>query len=120
MLGGGRGSRVAPRSSRGVAKGPMLLPKTKTVRDEDYLAWLRVLPCAFCAAPSPSEPSHHGPGGTGLKASDHLALPACRRCHQRFHTKGSPHPRWDALTRDEKRERFAKLAAEYQQRKGIK
>jgi hypothetical protein len=88
-------------------------PKPKTVRDPQYLEWLRRRPCVFCKAPPPSEASHHGKRGMGLKPSDHEALPLCRVHHQRWHDKGSPHPIWDDLPRDEKRERLRLLAADY-------
>jgi hypothetical protein len=91
-------------------------PKTKTPRDEPYLAWLRTQPCAFCRAPPPCEVSHHGLRGMGLKASDHEALPACRRCHQRHHQHGSPAPRFDALTKPDRREAFAHLAEWHRKR----
>ncbi len=89
----------------------MIFPKTKTPRDPAYLRWLRVQPCAFCRRPGPSEVSHHGRRGMSLKASDHLALPSCHRCHQRHHSKASsPHPRYDALTVDQRRDAYAELA----------
>jgi len=92
-------------------------PKTKTPRDPRYLAWLRERPCAFCQAPEPSEVSHHGRNGMGMKASDHLALPACKPCHTRHHSKhASPHPRYDKLTQDEKREAYELLALKHRER----
>lgn len=89
----------------------MKYPKRPPVRDPRYLAWLRTLSCTFCGALPPNEASHHGnTGGVGLKASDHDALPACRRCHQRWHNQGSPRWDWDHLTTENKRERLRKLA----------
>lgn len=100
----------------------MRVPKPKTARDPDYLNWLREQPCAFCRHPAPSEVSHHGRRGVGLKASDHLALPSCRRCHRRHHSKhSSPHRRYDAMTPEERRDAYADLAtrhrAQYLRRK---
>jgi len=65
-------------------------PKPNTVRDAGYLRWLRTLPCAWCAKPAPSEASHHGRHGIGLKASDHDAVPLCGPwgCHRYFHRRG--------------------------------
>ncbi len=80
------------------------------LRDPKYLAWLRSRPCTFCGKLSPSEVSHHGPHGIGIKASDHSALPSCHPCHHRWHCKGSPHVTWDELERDAKRSLFRLLA----------
>ena len=91
----------------------MRFPKEKTARDAKYLAWLRRLPCAFCGAPAPSEASHHGKRGVGLKASDHEALPACRRCHQRHHDKGSAHARFDGMDREQRSDALGELAGRY-------
>lgn len=88
----------------------MKFPKEKTVRDPVYLAWIRAQPCVFCGSAPPNEASHHGLRGMGLKASDHEAVPACRRCHQRHHDKGSPAPKLDGLTREERREVYWKIA----------
>lgn len=94
-----------------------MFPKEKTPRDEAYLDWLRTQPCAFCGRPAPSEPSHHGRHGIALKPSDYLALPSCRPCHARHHSKlSSPHQRYDAMTRDERRDAYAELAAKHRKR----
>ncbi len=61
----------------------MLIPK---VIDKKYTDWTKTRPCAFCNAPPPSEPHHirgiDGVPGTSRKPSDHLALPACHKCHE--------------------------------------
>lgn len=93
----------------------MLFPKPQTIRDEKYLAWLRKQPCAFCFAPPPSEASHHGKHGIGIKPSDHEALPACRRCHQRHHDKGSPHRRFDAMTPEQRHDRYRAMARDWRE-----
>ena len=59
--------------------------KPKTPRSSKYLAWLRTLPCAWCGRGPPSEASHHGRRGIGLKASDLDAIPLCRQCHRHHH-----------------------------------
>lgn len=94
----------------------MMFPKMKTPRDPKYLAWLRKQPCAFCGAAPPSEVSHHGRHGIAIKASDHLALPSCRRCHARHHQGGSPHLRFDNVTPDERRGFFEAMAAKLRER----
>jgi cytochrome c553 len=94
----------------------MLFPKPQTIRDPKYLAWLRTQPCAFCSHPPPSEASHHGRHGMALKPSDHLAVPACRGCHHRHHTKGSPAPRYDAMTQDERRDAYEAIARRHRSR----
>lgn len=87
-------------------------PKPKTPRDPAYLAHLRTQPCVFCGAHPPSQASHHGRHGIGIKASDYLALPACATCHGRHHSmRSSPHPRYDDMTPEQRRDAFADLAA---------
>lgn len=82
--------------------------KPKTPRSEAYRAWLRTQPCAFCRAPPPSEVSHHGQHGTGLKASDWEALSSCRPCHRTHHATGVvPGAPQD---RDKRREWLLRLA----------
>lgn len=92
------------------------LEKPRTPRDPAYLRWLRTQPCAFCNRPAPSEVSHHGRHGVGIKASDHLALPACHECHDRHHRTGSPHPGCDHMTPDERRDAFTVSASRYRAR----
>lgn len=62
-----------------------MFPKPKTPRSSSHLTWLRTLPCAWCGGAPPSESSHHGRRGVGIKASDLLAVPLCRDCHARHH-----------------------------------
>lgn len=92
------------------------VPKVKPARSRKYLAWLRAQPCVVCGSREDVEASHHGAHGTATKPSDHEALPVCRVHHHRWHQKGSPHMSWDHLTREEKRARFAFLAAEHRAR----
>jgi len=66
-------------------------PKLKTPREPAYLAWLRLQRCAApaCASVSPpSEASHHGRHGTGIKPPDDEALPLCTACHRFWHARG--------------------------------
>jgi hypothetical protein len=62
------------------------------MRDPVYLGFIRTRVCSFCFS-TPVEPHHvfkHFPqiggGGVGLKGSDYLAVPACRRCHSDIHS----------------------------------
>lgn len=88
-----------------------VLFKTKTPRDQQYLAWLRKQGCCLCAMPA--EASHHGLRGMSIKPSDYETIPLCRRHHQRYHDTGSPHTMLDGMTRDERREWFGRMAARY-------
>jgi len=63
-------------------------PKKRTVRDRDYLDWLRGRPCVACGFDGECDPSHHGRGGVGLKASDEGAVSLCRACHDHWHQHG--------------------------------
>jgi len=60
-------------------------PKPRTVRDAGYLRWLRKRPCCWCFRAPPSDPSHHGRRGVGIKASDLDAIALCRKCHSHHH-----------------------------------
>jgi hypothetical protein len=86
--------------------------RPKPARDEPYKAWLRKRPCAFCGRRPPSEVSHHGRRGVATKASDHEALPACHRCHERHTVAGRAHPSLDVLTTDQYRDRLAHMAGQ--------
>lgn len=61
--------------------GDFLLPKPHTYRDDDYLAWLRTLPCIVPKCKKPSEASHTGDHGYGIKAMDYQAVPMCHDHH---------------------------------------
>ena len=60
-------------------------PKPRTVREPAWLAWIRTLPCAWTGEPPPSEASHHGRRGTGVKASDLDCLPLAPWVHRWHH-----------------------------------
>lgn len=72
------------------------LPKqTAALRDPEYLAYVRTLPCRACGLPPytdfPSHAHHQPPvGGSsiGLKCPDYRAVPLCGRCHCRYHQRG--------------------------------
>jgi hypothetical protein len=73
----------------------VLLPKPEPQRDALYLVWIQTLPCLCCQAWGGTRiDSHHmSVGGVGLKCSDHLVVPLCRRCHNLVQRKD-----WKALS----------------------
>lgn len=61
------------------------------IRVPGYLKWIKTLPCHNCAAPSPSDPSHHNFFKSQMrKAPDPLAIPECRRDHEIYENAGVP------------------------------
>lgn len=70
-------------------------------RSEEYLAFVKSLPCCNCLGPG-RDPHHviglhWGLSGQGLTAPDSFAMPLCRACHDEVHR--SPElqrmqPRW--------------------------
>jgi hypothetical protein len=57
-------------------------------RSRRYLDWVKLQPCV--AHPNRHGEPHHGiamglGGSTGSKASDALAMPVCRECHEAIH-----------------------------------
>ena len=52
-----------------------------------YLDHIRSLPCVICEV-EPSEPNHLETGGVGMKGSDYVTLPMCRRHHNLYHSLG--------------------------------
>ena len=63
--------------------------KTKPIRDDKYLAWVRTQPCVVCGA-GPCQAAHQRllSGSTGSKPDDYHALPNCSLCHMCEHSKG--------------------------------
>ncbi len=57
------------------------------VNRTDYLDYIRSLPCVICQS-EPSEPNHLETGGVGMKGSDYVTLPMCRRHHNLYHLLG--------------------------------
>jgi len=55
-------------------------PKYKIFHDEDYLKWIRTLPCLVCGA-SPSEAHHDYHAGGKKLRNDYLGLPLCAVHH---------------------------------------
>jgi hypothetical protein len=63
--------------------------KQKTIRDKEYISWIKELPCLICY--SPSEPHHlalKGQKGMGVKVSDRNCVPFCNNHHRMFHQIG--------------------------------
>jgi len=54
--------------------------KTVLDRDEDYLNFVRNVPCIICGAGN-SHAHHMDTGGTGVKGSDYSAIPLCHIHH---------------------------------------
>ena len=63
----------------------------KTMRDTQYLDFIRSRPCSFCGNPT-TDPHHAikrlrglSEAGMGQKGPDYLAIPLCRKCHRKLH-----------------------------------
>ncbi len=61
--------------------------KVLVYRSEDYLAFVRRLPCLACNR-SPSEAHHTKKAGTGLKGDDTRAVPLCTEHHREHDNLG--------------------------------
>lgn len=71
--------------------------KNQQVRSEDYLDYVRSLPCCIGDEPPPSDPHHvqrAGLGGISLKPSDFFAIPMCRSHHDMFHANREETEKW--------------------------
>ena len=95
----------------------MTLLKPRRVVDPLYLVFIRTQPCLACGNGAPSDPHHLTVGGIGLKGSDYLVIPLCRKCHGMVQTKD-----WNALsgwgfTLTTAWEGCARLIAEYYERR---
>ena len=62
----------------------------KTLRDPQYLDFIRSRPCSFCGCPT-TDPHHAirrlrglSEAGMGQKGPDYLAIPVCRSCHRKI------------------------------------
>jgi hypothetical protein len=56
-------------------------------KSEDYLDYVRSLPCRICDD-NPVDPHHTETGGVGMKGSDFTAIPLCRKHHDEYHSVG--------------------------------
>jgi hypothetical protein len=67
------------------------MTKIDTMNSPIYLTFIRTQLCSFCGR-NPCD-AHHAikhfrsisGGGIGLKGSDFLSIPACRKCHGELH-----------------------------------
>lgn len=71
----------------------------KVLRSNDYINWIRTLPCIVCTMAVGYIPSmefrsdpHHiplkGHGGMGIKTDDNRTIPLCRFHHELYHQMG--------------------------------
>lgn len=58
-------------------------PKQPPGRSEEYLEYIRGLPCCICQ--DPAEPHHLLSAGVGQKGSDFSCVPLCRVDHMAAH-----------------------------------
>lgn len=69
----------------------MSLQKTKSFRCNNYLRWIRALPCCHCMHHETI--AHHiiaiGYGAMGAKQGDFMAFPLCVVCHAKIHNNSS-------------------------------
>jgi len=63
------------------------LPKPKTERSEKYKAYIRTYPCLICQQ-TPVDPHHIEKAGTGIKGSDYMTVPLCRKHHNQVDEMG--------------------------------
>lgn len=103
-------TRKTPMKRSRFVKRP--LPKRAPERggDVDYLAWIRMLPCARCGVNGISHAHHSTGAGMGLKSDDRDAMPLCSPhvdgrmtkpgCHREFHDNRGL---FDGWTREDRR-----------------
>lgn len=63
------------------------LNKAPVVRSDDYLGFVRTLPCCGCETQAPEVDAHHciADRHSSAKHSDLFVLPLCRPCHEALH-----------------------------------
>lgn len=82
-----------------IAPVMMTMKKQKNIRNNEYLEWIKILPCLVCTIKAGYIPSlefhsdpHHipekGGGSIGLKTHDNRAIPLCRLHHMEYHNLG--------------------------------
>jgi len=62
-------------------------PEATIGQSDDYLDYIRSLPCRICDT-NPVDPHHTETGGVGMKGSDFTAIPLCRTHHDELHSGG--------------------------------
>ena len=75
---------------------------------ENYWAWLRKRPCAWCDSGTLTEISHHnlttlGPSGTSLKSSPWRSVNLCSGCHRWDNPNWHSHARLGDMNPEETR-----------------
>lgn len=55
------------------------------IRSNEYLAFVRTLPCSACNAAPRSEAHHTEAGALSDKCDDTKTIPLCVNCHDRIH-----------------------------------
>lgn len=89
-----RAAEEEPTPARRRRSAPIVRPSIEAIlrspplRDPEYVAFVRTLPCAICGAPPPSDPSHFGTRGMSQKTDDTRLLPSCREDHDYWHKNG--------------------------------
>lgn len=94
------------------------IPKPKRIRDEQYLAWIRTLPCLVStdrhSGDNPVD-AHHvlpsGGGKVGSKTDDRRAVPLCRQLHEWYHSEGRAE--FESVFRLDLEAEIQRLNAEY-------
>jgi hypothetical protein len=61
--------------------------KHKPGRSEEYLEYIRGIPCYICSV-QPVHPHHVETAGVGIKGSDYSCVPLCPRHHRECHDIG--------------------------------
>lgn len=83
----------------------MDLQKNKLWRCNNYLRWIRSLPCCNCM--HDETVAHHliglGSGTMGAKAGDFQAMPTCIVCHRKIHESQSAFDQLLYLNRTQQR-----------------
>lgn len=75
----------------------MRIPKKKPARNDEYLEYIRSLPCCVCVTGTPVEPHHMEGGGVGQKGSDYSCIPLCTQHHRELHDVGVDHFQCDKV-----------------------
>ncbi len=64
------------------------IPKPATLRDENYLEYVRSLKCLVLNCNNKAEAHHTGRHGIGIKSDDYRAVPLCRKHHTELTAPG--------------------------------
>lgn len=72
------------------------------MKDRVHIARIKAMDCALCGASGPSDAHHIREGqGMGQRASDYLAVPLCKDCHQGPQGLHGDRTLWRVYRRDE-------------------